>query len=191
MSIMLMLAFAMPVAAQADESPDAKQRDQAPVACIYRTLGSGVDRDVLADLARKGFDAKSAAEKRVMVTVAKKISDCERGYGWGAKSKDAATRFFTGRVLVSNARYQLRDHGVTTAQFGTALDALTPEAQQNVVRGSITGTDMGLAWKTMVDAGAKLDAVAPADRGPIAQIILQGLAGAAIMAEAEAAFRAR
>ncbi|MBA4763397.1 hypothetical protein [Sphingomonas sp.] len=189
MSLLLISAALFVGGVQEEEAR--QPRDRTPIACPYRTLPRTIDRDALANLARSGFEPKNNAEKRTSQMVGERISACQVSNGWGERSRQAAYRYLTGRVLLSNARYQLRSHEVTTAQIEAAHAALRPEAQQAVARGSIAGTDMTVAWNALVAGGAKIDAVPADQRGAIAGLILQGLAGVSIMGEAEAAFRAR
>ncbi|PKP91398.1 MAG: hypothetical protein CVT77_12315 [Alphaproteobacteria bacterium HGW-Alphaproteobacteria-16] len=168
---------------------DVRLRDRAPVGCIYRTLGRNIDRDVLANLARNGFDAKTNDEKIVMRTVGMRISACERSQGWGEKRKQIAIRYFSGRVLESNARYRLKEHGVETAHFEAGLAALDEAAQALVAQGSISNANLNVAWKAAVAAGAGIDAVPEDQRQPIAELMLQGLVGMSNMVAAETAYR--
>lgn len=190
MSAFLVLAAMVSPVAQQGRIEDVRLRDKAPIGCIYRTLGRSIDRDQLADLARRGFDAKTNAEKNVMRTVGMRISACERSQGWGEKRKQIAIRYFSGRVLESNARYRLKDHGVETAHFEAALAALDDGAKASITQGSITGANLGAAWKAAVAAGAGIDAVPEADRKPIAELLMQGMVGVSNMAAAEAAYGA-
>lgn len=189
MSLLLIAAAFLAGGVQEEEARRA--RDRTPIACPYRTLPRTIDRDALASLARSGFEPKTDAEKRAFQMVGQRIAACQASNGWGERSRQAASRYLTGRVLLSNARYQLRSHEVTTAQIEAAHAALTPEAQQAVARGSIAGADMTVAWNALVVGGAKIDAVPADQRGAVAGLILQGLAGVSIMAEAEAAYRTR
>lgn len=168
---------------------DVRLRDKTPVGCIYRTLGRSIDRDLLANLARSGFDAKTNEEKNVMRTVGMRISACERSEGWGEKRKQIAIRYFSGRVLESNARYRLREHGVDTAHFEAGLAALDEAARVLVAQGSISSANMGVAWKAAAAAGAGIDAVPEDQRQPIAELMLQGLVGVSNMVAAETAYR--
>lgn len=189
MSLLLFSAALFAGGVQDEETR--RPRDQTPIACPYRTLPRTIDRDALANLARSGFEPKTAAEKRASQMVGERLAACQAGNGWGERSRQAAYRYLTGRVLLSNARYQLRSHAVTTDQIEAAHAALSAQAQQNAARGSIASADMTIAWNALVAGGAKIDAVPADQRGAIAGLILQGLAGVSIMAEAEAAYRAR
>ncbi len=187
----LLIGAALFAAGVQEEDARSLQRDGSPIACPYRTLPRTIDRDALANLARSGFEPKTDAERRAFQSVGERIAACQASNGWGERSRQAAYRYLTGRVLLSNARYQLRSHEVTTVQFVAAHDALSAEARQAVARGSIASADMTIAWNALVAGGAKLDTVPADQRGAIAGLILQGLAGVSIMAEAEAAYRAR
>ncbi|OYX17181.1 MAG: hypothetical protein B7Z07_00705 [Sphingomonadales bacterium 32-67-7] len=183
---LILIAAALTAPLAQGRIEDVRLRDKAPIGCIYRTLGGSIDRDQLADLARRGFEAKTNEEKNVMRTVGMRISACERSQGWGDKRKQIAIRYFSGRVLESNARYQLKAHGVETAHFEAALAALDEGARASVAQGSINGMNLSVAWKAAVAAGAGIDSVPEADRRPIAELLLQGLVGVANMAAAEA-----
>lgn len=189
MSLLLMTAALFAGGVQEEDAR--RLRDSSPITCPYRTLPRTIDRDALANLARTGFEPKTDAEKRAFQLVGERMGACGKGNGWGERSRRAAFRYLTGRVLLSNARYQLRSHEVTTAQIEAAHAALSAEARQNAARGSISSADMTIAWNALLSGGAKLDAVPADQRGAIAGLILQGLAGVSIMADAEAAYRTR
>lgn len=188
MIVWLMSVTALVAPVQAEE---ARSRDSVPIACPYRSLPRTVDRDALASLARSGFDAKTDAEKHAFRIVGERIAACQASNGWGERSRQAAFRYLSGRVLLSNARYKLRDYKVTTAQIEAAHAAISAQAREAVARGSIASDDMTVAWKTIVAGGAQLDSVPQEQRGEIAQWLLQGLAGVTIMEQAEVAFNAR
>jgi len=189
MSFFLIAAALMTPVAQG-RIDDVRLRDKAPVGCVYRTLGGSIDRDLLAALALKGFDAKTNAEKEVMRIVGMRISACERSQGWGTKRKQIAIRYFSGRVLESNARYRLKPQGVQTAHLEAALAALDEPARAGIAQGSITSGNMGIAWKAAAAAGAQIDAVPEAERKPVAELLMQGMVGLANMAAAETAYSA-
>ena len=154
------------------EEEASRPRDRTPIACPYRTLPRTIDRDALANLARSAFEPKTAAEKRASQMVGERLAACQVSNGWGERSRQAAYRYLTGRVLLSNSRYQLRGHAVTTAHIEAAHAALSTEAQQNAARGSISSADMTIAWNALIAGGAKLDAVPADQRGAIAGLIL-------------------
>ena len=190
MSLMMVAAALMVPAAVQGRVDDTRLRDRAPVGCVYRTLGGNIDRDLLAALALKGFEATTNEEKAVMRTVGMRISSCERSQGWGDKRKQIAIRYFSGRVLESNARYKLKPHAVETAHFEAAMAALDPAARAGLAQGTITSANMGVAWKAAAAAGAQIDSVPEGERKPVAELLMQGLVGLANMVAAEEAYSA-
>jgi hypothetical protein len=192
-SAVLMLAGAGAAMAQdattASREASRQSRNDGPVSCIGGAIPRSVDRDVLATVVLKGFQAENSDEQRVMTAIGNAVTRCRGRYGWGDARQAAATAYFRGSTMRSNAAYRLRDYGVHWWQFDTALATVAEEDRQKLMSsGSMSGATMTAAARALESEGAAFGTPTPEQLGVIGPAIAQGLAGTIIVDQAKAEY---
>ena len=174
---------------QAEAIDDHIDDRNAPIACVYRTLRKN-DFPMLVRIVRQGMRGQTADEKEQVNRIGEAAMRCRQRYGWGKPREDAALRYFAGRVLTSNATFELKDFGLTFTKLSELVARLDAPTRAAYLSGQVSNDQSRLTLEALAAVGVDFAAVPEDKRAMFGQKLSQGIVGLLLQQEARAAFDA-
>lgn len=184
----LALILAPVVAALAVSPAQAQEANRdAPIACIYRVLPKP-DFEIIVKVVRQGMTGQTADEKNEVDRIRAANARCRAQYGWGKKKQDMAMRWFAGRVLSGDSTFALKKYGFDFEHLKALVAQLDGPTRAAYISGTVSNEQSQATMKALGAVGIDFSAIPAEERGLFAQKLSQGILGAVLQIEAEAAF---
>lgn len=181
--------IALPAQAQTQEQQGEREKNDktGPVACIYYSLKKN-DWPTLVKVVRAGMNGESSTEKEQISQIGQATARCRSRYGWGKPRENAALRYFAGRVLGSDATFNLRKYGLTYPKLVELVDALDPATRQAYVSGQVSNDQSAATMAALAKIGIDFSAVPAEEKSVFVQKLAQGILGQILQLEGQKAF---